>query len=219
MDFYLIPPGGKKFQFPVNPETVDVQTEKQIDTITLNDIGEIDVPTGERRAGYQFSSFLPKYHDSYCQYQNIPDPDAAIKQLIKMREQGKPVRLLISQSSINELVLITNVNHQIKGGEVGDVYFDIEMRSWKEVKVRKTTRKITVPKRPRPNPKPKSKTYVVKKGDTLWDIAREYYGSGLKWRKIWNVSSNKSMLIKRDSRNKTDPGHWIFPGQSLVIPS
>ncbi|MYL45059.1 LysM peptidoglycan-binding domain-containing protein [Virgibacillus halodenitrificans] len=217
MDFYLIQPNGKKIHFPVNPETVDVQTEKKIDTINLNDIGEIDITVGERRAEYRFSSFFPKYHDSYCQYENIPDPDVAIKELNKIREAGKPVRLLISGSSINSLVLITNITSTIRGGEVGDVYFDIEMRAWKEVKVRKTTRKISQPKRPRPNPKSKSKLYTVRKGDTLWDISKRYYGSGTKWRRIWN--SNKSKLIKKDSRNKRDPGHWIYPGQKLVIPS
>lgn len=218
MDFYLIPLGGKKFHFPVNPESIDVVTEKQIDTISLNDIGEVDIPTGEMRTGYQFSSFFPAYYDSYCQYRNIPKPNAAIKELIRMREKGQPVRLLVSRSFINELVIITRVNPSIRGGEVGDVYFDIEMRAWKEVKIRKTTRKITVPKKPRPNPKPKRRIHVVKRGDTLWDLAAHYYKDPFQWRKIWNVPSNKSMLIKRDKRNRTNHGHWIYPGQRLVIP-
>lgn len=60
------------------------------------------------------------------------------------------------------------------------------------------------------------RTYKVKPGDTLWDIARRFYKSGSKWTRIWNA--NKSMLIRRDSRNAHDPGHWIYPGQVLVIP-
>jgi len=60
--------------------------------------------------------------------------------------------------------------------------------------------------------------YTVKRGDTLWDIAakKEIYGDAKKWTKIWEA--NKQMLIQRDKRNATDPGHWIYPGQILRIP-
>jgi nucleoid-associated protein YgaU len=33
-----------------------------------------------------------------------------------------------------------------------------------------------------------SKTYVVKKGDTLMGIAREVYGDGAKWRRIYDAN-------------------------------
>lgn len=65
-------------------------------------------------------------------------------------------------------------------------------------------------------PKVKSGSYVVKKGDTLWDISKKFYGDSNKWRIIWEA--NKDMLTKRDKRNATDSGHWIYPGQKLVIP-
>lgn len=218
MDFYIIPTNGKEFRFPVNPPSIEVITGTSIETIDLNDIGEYDIPVGEKRAGYRFSSFFPAYYDSYCQYVNIPNPNDAINRLLELRKAQKPVRFLVSDSPINDLVYITNVNYEIRGGEVGDIYFEIEFRSYREIKVRKTTRKIPEIKRPRPNPKPKPRTYTVKSGDTLWSIARRFYGSGTQWRKIWNVKANKDMLIKRDKRNKTNPGHWIYPGQKLVIP-
>lgn len=72
--------------------------------------------------------------------------------------------------------------------------------------------KPTPPKAPAPT----TKFYTVRKGDTLWSIARIEYGDALKWRKIWNA--NSAMLITRDSRNATDNGHWIYPAQKLIIP-
>jgi LysM repeat protein len=36
-----------------------------------------------------------------------------------------------------------------------------------------------------------STTYVVKKGDTLWNIAKKYYGDGKQWRKIMAENSDK----------------------------
>lgn len=53
-----------------------------------------------------------------------------------------------------------------------------------------------------------SKTYTVKKGDTLWAIATKYYGSGSKYTKI--VDANKS-LIKNPN--------LIYVGWVLTIPA
>ena len=58
--------------------------------------------------------------------------------------------------------------------------------------------------------------YTVKKGDTLWAIAGVQYKDNMQWRDIWDA--NKSLLIERDKRNESNPGHWIYPGQKLRIP-
>lgn len=52
-----------------------------------------------------------------------------------------------------------------------------------------------------------AREHVVKKGDTLWDIAGFYYNNPFAWVAIWKANMEK---IK-------DP-HWIYPGQVFVIP-
>lgn len=71
---------------------------------------------------------------------------------------------------------------------------------------------------PTATPTKQAKYYTVQRGDTLWSIAKrkDIYNDGNKWTTIWEA--NKSMLIARDSRNAKDPGHWIYPGQKLLIP-
>lgn len=54
---------------------------------------------------------------------------------------------------------------------------------------------------------PTSNTYTVQPGDTLWKIAKQFYGEGNQYLKIFEA--NKGLL--------KDPDH-IFPGQELVIP-
>ncbi|MFC1890685.1 LysM peptidoglycan-binding domain-containing protein [Thermodesulfobacteriota bacterium] len=49
------------------------------------------------------------------------------------------------------------------------------------------------------------KVYIVKPGDSLWDIATEFYDNPYKWRELW--SGNLKV---------TNP-HWIFPGDSLYL--
>ncbi len=56
----------------------------------------------------------------------------------------------------------------------------------------------------------------VKKGESLWSIAAAVYGKGDSWTKIWNA--NKDMLIKKDQRNASSPGQYIYEGQVLKIP-
>lgn len=52
-------------------------------------------------------------------------------------------------------------------------------------------------------------TYVIVKGDTLWDIATIVYGSGTKYQIIWDA--NKSNLRSGDP-------NLIYPGERLWIP-
>ena len=50
-----------------------------------------------------------------------------------------------------------------------------------------------------------SRTHIVVKGDTLWDLAGKYLGNPFAWPQIWELNQ----WIK-------DP-HWIYPGDPLVI--
>ena len=56
--------------------------------------------------------------------------------------------------------------------------------------------------------------YVVKKGDTLWDLAVKYYGSGSKYVKIYNA--NKASTEGFDAIKNPDK---IYPGWRIKIPS
>jgi len=51
------------------------------------------------------------------------------------------------------------------------------------------------------------RVHIVKKGDTLWDLAGFYYDNPFLWRKIYNANMDK-----------IDDPHWIYPGQEFLIP-
>jgi LysM repeat protein len=65
---------------------------------------------------------------------------------------------------------------------------------------------VSKPAPPAP-PKPVARTYVVVRGDCLWNIALRFYKNGSLWPKIFDANRK---LIK-------DP-HWIYPGQRFTIP-
>lgn len=69
-------------------------------------------------------------------------------------------------------------------------------------------------------PAPTTKSYVVKKGDCLWNISRKFYGTGAKWKTIYNA--NKAVIentARRYGKKSSSNGHWIYPGTRLIIPS
>ena len=51
------------------------------------------------------------------------------------------------------------------------------------------------------------RTHVVRKGDTLWDIAREYTNDPFRWRQVYELNT----------ATVRDP-HWIYPGERLRLP-
>lgn len=65
-----------------------------------------------------------------------------------------------------------------------------------------------------------STTHTVVSGDTLWDLAATYYGSGTQWHRIYDANQAliQSGAIAAGLWNPNDPGHWIFPGQVFTIP-
>lgn len=50
-----------------------------------------------------------------------------------------------------------------------------------------------------------AKTYTVKKGDTLWALAKQFYSNPYLWPQLWETNS------------WITDAHWIYPGDVLLI--
>lgn len=64
----------------------------------------------------------------------------------------------------------------------------------------------------------RDENYVVQPGDTLWDIAKRKLGKGPMYVQIYN--DNKNIIeetAKKHGKTSSDNGHWIWPGEVLVL--
>lgn len=215
MDLVLMTGKGERFTFPVNPEEVIISRQKGYDTANILSSGEFDFPQGDRIKEISFSSFFPKvYDESFCKggKSELPDPQVAMNKLNDFLVMKTPLRFVISEAGINVPVFVASHQTTFRGGEPGDVYFDITLRTWRELKVAKTAGSSTgggtaVNKKQRTDMKEKNKTYTVKAGDSLSKIAKLELGDSSKWNQIYKL--NQKVIGK-------DP-NAIKPGQKLVL--
>lgn len=98
-----------------------------------------------------------------------------------------------------------------------DVSVDVNLKQWrsygtKTITVEQPAAKeekatVSVTKERDASTAPTTKTYTVKKGDTLWAIAAKYYGSGAQYNKIYKANTDKI----------SNP-NLIYPEQVFTIP-
>jgi LysM repeat protein len=50
-----------------------------------------------------------------------------------------------------------------------------------------------------------AKTYPIKRGDTLWALAQQFYGNAYLWPQLW------------ESNTWITDAHWIYPGDVLLV--
>lgn len=206
------------YRLPVNPEQVEISSTLAIEKYEILKLGQVAVPEHMELKEYRFECELPykplRYVETSGGFKNA---DFYLRLFEKWRKNRTPVRFIASNGigdDINTLVLIEELTITERAGEEGDKYIDFVLLEYKEygkktvVVKKKETKKATSKPAAAPKTNPKNKgTYVVKRGDTLWAIAKKYYGNGAQYPKIYNANRN---IIKNPN--------LIYPGQKLVIP-
>jgi len=216
VDIFLIDSEGTEMWIPVNPPEVSISREKRIDTLNIVGIGEIDFSLpGQKIKSITFSSFFPaEYDPSYCKHPDL-DPQGMMQQLTTWMDQDKPLRLIITDTQVNVLVHISAHASKFVGGEPDDVYYDLTMRVYREVKIRKYGEQTTGAYTggyadARTNIRTIPKVYIVKKDDDLFKIAKVVLGDSSRSDEIYNIPEN----IKTIGPNR----YALFIGQKLVMP-
>ena len=211
------------YRLPVNPEQIEESSTQAIEKFEILKLGQIAIPTHMELKEYSFECELPHRPLHYVETSGgFKDADFYLNLFRTWREKKEPVRFIASNGisdDIDTLVLIEELTVIERAGEEGDKYVSLQLLEYRDFGKRPSAVVITptpaetviaVVKKEEPAPpvNPKSNgTHVVQPGDTLWAIAKKYYGDGNQYPKIYNANKDK---IKNPN--------LIYPGQKLVIP-
>lgn len=208
------------YRLPVNPEETETNSVQAIEKYEVLKLGQIAIPTHIELTEYSFEAEFPQLPLPYIETSgSFKNPDFYLNLFKTWRNKKEPVRFISSDGvseDINTLVLIEDLSIIEKAGEEGDKYVSFKLLEYREfgkksviVNLAAANTLLTV-KTPVPTETvtPKSTgNHVVVSGDTLWAIAKKYYGDGAKCNIIFNANKDK---IKNPN--------LIYLGQKLRIP-
>ena len=190
------------YHLPVNPEQIETTSVQAIEKYEVLKLGQIAIPTHMELTEYSFEVELPKEPYHYVETSgDFRDADFYLNLFRTWRKSQEPVRFIASNGvgdDINTLVLIEELSVTEKAGEEGDKYVSFKLLEYREFGKKSavikslSTGKAKKKKVSSGKTNPKSTgSYVVKSGDTLWGIAKKYYGDGTKCNIIYNANKDK----------------------------
>lgn len=192
------------FRFPILPSTINVQDYAIINDSNITGLGDVAIFGGKGLRTIEISSFFPnpKRKYKFVNYSNYPKQWTCVSKIRSYMNNGEVMRFIVTGTEINFQARITDFTFSQQDG-TGDVYYTINLKEYREIKIssttpakKKTDNKNRTSSKDKNNNKNKTSTkskqtiHAVKKGDTLYDIAKKYYGKGSSYKKI--IEKNKS---------------------------
>lgn len=227
---FWIKQGKNSFRLPVNPEEIIIDNSAKNTSVEIDGLGETTIIQSPNPLKFSFEFELPAAYYSGCSYSPILSPDKSYQMLDTMKNTSY-VQFIVTGTRINHRCTVENLSYKESGGDVGTYIVKISLKQYFEPSARKVTIVFkkepvkeanstptptpakpvaVVQPAPRPSPPPSApppRTYKVQGGDTLWKIARNFYGDGNKYTTIYNAN-----------RDKISNPNLIYVGQVLIIP-
>lgn len=204
----------EKIQLPVLPETFKTNNGSSNDSMDITGLGEIIIMQSRPALQFSFSSFFPAARFPGLQVSSITKPLELVQKINTWKASKKPVHFIATACGVDLYCSIEKFNYSEEGGDPGTYQYDITLKEYREITVRQV--KVDIPSKEATVEKEEArvdnsvqpKTYTVKSGDCLWNIAKHFYGSGSDYTKIYNA--NKGTIGGNPN--------LIYPGQVLTLP-
>ena len=170
--------GEERIYFTVNPAQIAVSRPNRNRVLPLAMGGTVNAWGGRGLREVRLETFLP---DADSPFYDGTDPQTVLALLRAWQDSGDPVRLILSGSDINDAFLIEDVTETLREGD-RDVGLTLTLREYKfKSALAALAGEGGTGTVSRQDERVLPKTYTVKKGDTLWGIACQFYGDGTKW--------------------------------------
>lgn len=204
---------------PITPERVTLSIKNRNETFDLINLGEVNILRHPGLTEISFDFVAPAYN--YPFVRAFQEQKFYFNLLETLKTSLKPFYFsIVRRTPTGKLIFTTNMRVSLEEYQIvedassqgPDITFNIKLKQFKPFKTIaqeiKTTddegQKIIETKVEREGTKEPEKTYQVKKGDTLWNIAKKELGAGIKYKDIAKLN------------NLSNP-NLIYPGQILKL--
>jgi LysM repeat protein len=151
-------------------------------------------------------------------------PDYYLGVLEKLKTSKEATQFILVRTSPSGGVLYdTNIKVSVEDYTITedakeglDVSVDVNLKQWRDYGTKTAaveqstdtqTQTVTVETEREASTAPTASSVTTQKGDTLWAIAKKYYGDGSQYTKIYEAN-----------KDKISNPNLIYPGQELTIP-
>lgn len=227
----------KKCLLPVTPEKIQIKINSNNKTVNLINEGEINILKKAGLTDIEFECEIPQMKYPYAVYKKSKFRKANyfMKIFEKLKNSRKPFQFIICRNTPSgKKLLNTNIRVSLEdykitedAGNGFDFKVKISLKQWrgygtKKVKIKmgsgkpkasvepeRETINAPVPTAATESTAAPAQTYTVAGGDSLWGIAKMFYGDGSKYTVIYEA--NKGVIGANPN--------LIYPGQVLTLPA
>ena len=216
-----------KMLCPIAPSKLQIKIGNKNKTMTLINEGEVNILKQVGLTEISFDMLLPNVRYPFATYKSgFRTAKYFLDELERLKTSKKPFQFIVTRFFPNRKMLFdTNLKVSLESYEIKesasegfDVVVSVKLKQYRtygtkicnvtfENKTPEVSLEETRPTESSPAPTT-NETYTVQKGDTLWGIAKKYYGDGSKYTTIHNANKSK---INNPSK--------IYVGQTLVVPA
>ena len=169
--------GEQRITFTVNPEKIAISRPNRNQVHPLAMGGTMNAWGGRGLREVRLTTFLPEKNSPFY---DGTDPQSVLAMLRSWQDSGDPIRLIISDTDINDAFLIEDLTETLREGD-NDVGVTLTLREYKFKSALAALAGTVETTAKRQDERTLPETYTVRKGDTLWAIACRFYGDGTRW--------------------------------------
>lgn len=197
MDFYLTEKlSGNGIALSMLPEQITHKSSASFGRYSIIGIGPIEVHSGNELQTFAWNGQLPRQNMRGMPFVkgwhwNSPEQ---IERIVRgWEESGTILNFMVTETNINHDVKIRDFDITMKGANFWE--YSIELAEHKELRVytvqEAAGRRTASRTRAMSNSayvREKQKSYTIRPGDTLWNLARRYLGNGAQYMKIYALN-------------------------------
>lgn len=217
MDFYLTEKmTGGSIALSMLPEQIVHKSSASFERYNVINTGPVEVHNGNGLQAFSWNGHLPGKNVKNMSFvkQWHWQPPGQIERIIRgWEESGAILNFMVTETNINHDVKIRDFDITLKGANFWE--YSIELAEHRDLKIytvaEMAKRRSSGKSRTMSNvaySRERQITYIIKNGDTLWNLARRYLGNGALYTRIHNL--NRDVIGNDPSALK--------PGTVITLP-